>query len=209
MPAVTAEVAFNTARTLLNDDAGQFYTDDVLLPKLVEAFRMLEVKLRVTDGSIMKDDLTVNVNIGIIVFPTLPSNIIEPIMLWEKLSGSPDTLFIKMTEYDRLPFVAVGPMLNCWQWDGTNINFVPAGASAIQSVKLLFWGSLAEPIGPTSSLVFINAEYYLGPMTAAIMAGSIGEAEIMASCTDIANGSLDGIIKANRGRMMPPDSPRP
>ena len=209
MAAVTAEVAFNTARTLLNDDAGLFYTDSVLLPKLVDAFRLLEAKLRVTDASIMKDFVTINVASGTAQLPSLPSNIIEPIMLWEKVQAAADTTYIKMTEYDRLPDVAISPQLNYWQWDGTNVNFVPLGSSVNETVRMQFFGSLAEPTSGSSSLIFINAEYYLGPMTAAIMAGSIGEAEIMAACQAQADSVIDDIIKANRGTIVPKTGMRP
>jgi len=209
LAAVTAEVAFVTARTLLNDDAGNFYTDAVLLPKLVEAFRMLEGKLRITDGSIMKDEAVVNVGISVNQFPTLPTNIIEPIMLWEKVQGSSDVTYIKMTEVLRLPFMAQTALLNYWQWDGTNVNFIAAGSSIAETVQMQFFGELAEPTSGASSLVFIQAEYYLGPMTAAIMAGSIGEAEIMAACQGLADASLNDIIMANRGRISPPGSSRP
>lgn len=206
MAAVTAQVAFDNARTLLNDDAGVTFTNAVLLPKLVEAFRELLVNLRLNASSIMIEQTNANLAIGIVTYPAI-SNIIEPIMLWEKAQAGADSTYIKMTEFDPLPNRAQTTTLKYWDWNGIDIKFV--GSTVTRTVKVQYWGELTEPTSSSSSLLFIDAQYYLGPRTAAIMAGSLGEAEMMDALTALANKSLDGITQANRGRVAPPGSTRP
>ncbi len=135
------------------------------------------------------------------------TDINEPVMLWEKTVGAPDSSYDKMTEYDPLPNLVAAATLRYWQWDGTSINFIAATAN--RTVKTRYWRVLPEPTGAGSSLIFINAEYYLGPMTAAIMVGSLGEEEQMNILASEANTCFKMIIDANRGRQTPPMTARP
>lgn len=144
--------------------------------------------------------------IGVTSYPAI-ANIIEPIALWEKAQGGADSTYIKMTEFDPLPNRAQAATLKYWDWDGTNINLL--GSTATRHVKVEYWAMLVEPVDGTSSLQFINAEYYLGPRTAAIMAGVLGEEAMLTALTAQADDSLNNIIQANRGRQAPPGSTRP
>lgn len=205
MAAVTASVALATARTLLNDDAGSLFTDAVLMPKLQEAFRQMEAALRVNAQSIMIRSVVNTVNAATATLSITDIN--EPIKLWEKATAATDDLYTPMTEYDPLPNDVAAATLRYWQWDGTNINFI--AASANRSVKTRYWRVLTEPTSAASSLILINAEYYLGPMTAAIMAGSLGEDEQMTTLAALAVTTMKSVIDANSGRAAPPDSSRP
>lgn len=198
MPA-TAQVALDTARTLLNDSAGTIWDNTALLPKLVEAFRELQDKIKFSEGSIMR-----SVSSGISVAANavtlnLPSNIIEPIKLWSKGSSDADSLYIQMTESDPLPILANGTGLDYWQWDGVNINFL--SSTVAKKVRLQFWGSLTEPTGSGSSLVFINAEDYIAPRTAALACLSIGELEKAQALDPIAQDNLKNILESNRSNI--------
>jgi hypothetical protein len=205
LAAVTAEVALVTARTLLNDDAGLFYPDAVLIPKLQQAWRQMVSTLRITAADLLITTAATNVNSGVanITF----TDINEPITLWEKVQGQPDSTYVKMTEYNPLPNFAAGATLGVWQWDGAQINFIAATGN--QTVKTKYWRVLPEPTSGTSSLIFINAEYYLGPMIAGIMAGVLGEADQLETLSTGAISTLQQIINANRGRQTPPGSVRP
>lgn len=205
MAAVTAQVAFDNARTLLNDDAGVIFTNAVLLPKLLQAWRQLVTDLRITAADLLITNIVSNLAINI---PTLViTDINEPIMLWEKAQGAGDDTYVKMTEYDPLPNALAATTLKYWYWDGTQINFI--ASSATRTVKTRYWRVLAEPTGAGSSLLFINAEYYLGPMIAAIQAGTLGEEDQMTTLAAQATTTLKMIVDANRGRNAPPDSSRP
>lgn len=205
MAAVTASVALDTARTLLNDDAGSIFTDAVLMPKLQEAFRQMEAALRLNAQSIMIRNVVNTVNAGIALLSITDIN--EPIKLWEKATAATDDLYTPMTEYDPLPNDVTASTLRYWQWDGTQVNFI--AASANRSVKTRYWRVLTEPTVAGSSLVLINAEYYLGPMTASIMAGSLGEDDQMTTLAAFAGTVLKMVIDANSGRAAPPESSRP
>ncbi len=205
MAAVTASVALDTARTLLNDDAGSIFTDAVLMPKLQEAFRQMEAALRINAQSIMIRSVVNTVNAATATLSI--SDINEPIKLWEKATAATDDLYTPMTEYDPLPNDVAAATLRYWQWDGTNINFI--AASTNRSVKTRYWRTLTEPTVAGSSLILINAEYYLGPMTAAIMAGTLGEEDQMTTLAALAVTTMKSVIDANSGRAAPPDSSRP
>lgn len=205
MAAVTAQVALDTARTLLNDDLGTLFTNAVLMPKLVQAFRQMEASLRINAADLM---FRTNVqNIAASTPSLVIADINEPVVLWEKDQAAPVSSYVKMTEYDPLPNEVAAATLRYWYWDGTQINFI--ASSATRTVKTQYWRVLIEPVDGTSSLIFINAEYYLAPMTAAIMAGTLGEAEQMQVLAAQAVTTMKMIIDANRGRMAPPDSVRP
>ncbi len=205
MAAVNAQVALDTARTLLNDDAGTLFTNTVLMPKLIQAFRQMVASLRINAADLMirSADSNLAANAATLTF----ADINEPIKLWEKAQGSGDDTYSPMTEYDPLPNVLPTTTIKYWQWDGTNINFI--AATATRTVRTRYWRVLTEPVDGTSSLVFINAEYYLAPMTAAIMAGVLGEEEQMTTLAAQAVTTFKMVIDANRGRQAPPDSSRP
>jgi len=204
--ASQASVVFATARTLLNDDAATLWTDPILLPKLVQAYRELESKLRINAAQIMKKTVNATIAINGLVYGTI-SDIKEPIKLWEKAVGGLDSSYVLMTEYDPLPHVAQAATLIYWQWDGTNINFI--GSTAQRVVQVQYWRSLTEPTDNTSDLFFIDAEIYLAPRTAALAAGSVGEIEKFQAMTQIAAEGLELVIQANRGRQAPPATKRP
>lgn len=205
MAALTAAAVFATARTLLNDDANTLFTDAVLLPKLVEAQRQLYATLRINAADIVQTTTFTTITAGVATWTI--SDINEPIMLWEKAVADPVTEFVKMTEYDPLPNDVSAATLRYWQWDGATLNFI--AASANRSVKSKYWRVLPIATSASSSLYLINAEYYLAPMTAAIMVGTLGEDEQMTTLAAQAVTTMKSVIDANRGRMAPPDSTRP
>lgn len=207
MAASTALVALDTARTLLNDDGGSLWTDQKLLPKLVQAFRELQAELRVNSASIMRAN---NVQTISASTPLLTiADIKEPIRLWEKAVGDPDTAYVQMTEYDPLPNKIAAATLIYWQWDGTQVNFIASSANRV--VKTSYWRSLTEPTASSDSLIFIDAEIYIAPRTAALAAGSVGEGDKYTAMSAVAEANLGRVINANRGRQAPPSpaSPRP
>lgn len=204
--AVLASTVFATARTLLNDDGNSLFTDTVLLPKLVEAFRELQAKLILSAAPMMRAEASQNIAVGITTL-TLPIDLVAPIRLWEKAVADPATLYIPMTEQDPLPNVAQGVNLIYWQWYQQAINLI--GSSSTRAVKIQYWRSLTEPTGSGSDLIFNRGELYLAPRTAALAAGTVGEDVSMQKWTDLANLSLNDIILANRGRIPPPQTDRP
>lgn len=205
MAASLAQVALDTARTLLNDDAATLFTNTILIPKMNEAFRELQQKLIASDASLMQTTTVTVVNAATATLTE--TTIKEPISLWEKLSSDPVTAYTQMTERYILPNRLGTAALSEWQWDGANINFVAANTN--RSVKVFYWRQFADLVDGTSNLQFIDAEIFLAPRTAALMAETLGEEKRPAEWNALAEASLTNVIQANRGRMVPPMSPRP
>jgi hypothetical protein len=63
-----------------------------------------------------------------------------------------------------------------------------------------YWRALPLPAVNTDPIGFINGELYLAPQTAAIAAGSVGQAAEMQTLTALADASLNEVILSNRGR---------
>lgn len=202
--SVAASVVLATARTFLNDDGGLLWTDAVLIPKLQEAHRELQSILRYSSAPVMRKVLdNVTVNAAVTVFPSLPSDLIEPIKLWEKAPADPTTAYVPMTSADPLPRLAQGTTLGFYQWLDEAINFV--GSSANRVVRMLYWRSLVVPTAAGDAIGFLQGELYLGPKTAAIAAGAIGERATFDWLDDQASRYLNMVILANKGKLKPMD----
>jgi hypothetical protein len=224
MPVTPLSVVLATARTLLNDDPGALWTDSSLIPKAQQAHRELQQKLRKFSAPIMKsitgfitgggkNDLSALATS--VQLSGLPSDLIEPIKLWERAIGAPDTTFTLMTESDPLPSfvgsVPPGTPMNYWQWNpsstgvnGSILNTIETIPSADgRTVRMLYWRSLFVPVVATDPISIDYGELYLAPRTAALAAGSVGEEKIFAAMTALSEQSLVEVLAINRGRSTP------
>lgn len=217
-------VALITARTLLNDDGASLWPDSVLIPKAQQAHRELQQKLRKFSAPVMRtitgslaggrNDLTVLNNT---TSPSsLPSDLIEPIKLWEKPNGASDSAYTLMTEVDPIQNtfssgVGVGVPMNYWFWTnlinvGTGFavnNIVVPFPADIRQVRVYYWRSLGIPQVNTDPIGIDNGEIWMAPRIAALAAGSIGEEKIFAAMTALAEQTLADVISMNRGRSAP------
>lgn len=200
--SVTAEVVLVTARTFLNDDEANLWTDQKLLPKLAQAHRELQVELRSASSPVTRAIVagqTVSIGSNSLLAPI--DDLIEPINLWEKGGADIDALYIPMTEAGVLPNVVADDKLHWWTWYQESIRFNPS--TAIRLVKIQYVRSIPVPTAVTDFIGFINGELFLAPRVAAIAAGSVGMADTMSFCSQLASSSLSKVILANRGRMPP------
>ena len=122
MPVV-ASSAYNTAgqitslvRSLLNDAAGNLFTDGVLLPYANAAYHKVQRALgNVQAGSFLNDDVLLVVSAVTAADPSvqvsitfdttappnqLPTDLLVPLKLWERPNGSCDD-FIEMTDLSK------------------------------------------------------------------------------------------------------------
>lgn len=196
--SVQASVVLATARTLLNDDAATNWTDAALIPKLQQAHKELQIKLRRAAAPVMKNQYTEVLAASATGFVTPPADLVAPIQLWETSSGGAVNTYALMTEADPLPNVVPTTTLIWWSWRDEFVTFI--GSSAIRQVLMLYWKSLALPAANTDLIGFINGELYLAPRTAALAAGSVGQAAEMQALATLADGSLNEVILSNRGR---------
>lgn len=191
----TALVSLDIARELLSDTIASIWTNPVLIPLLNQAYRELQTKLKNADCPIQLTESVTSVAAGTLVLNL--TNIIEPVRLYEKPDPSTDVNYTRMTEKITLPFLAQGPKLNCWNWDGTKINFL--GSTAATIVKARFF-SYNVPITATGDTIpFINAENYLGPRLASLANQTIGENDQCTYYQGLADASLSEVIMSNRG----------
>lgn len=191
-------VSIATAVSLLNDSIQSIWTNTILLPFFNEAYRELQTKLKLAGCPVQMLDNTYGYSIGVTTFTI--ANIIEPIILWEKASGQPDTTYQRMTEVSKLPFVAPGPLLNTWRWDGQG-NILLVGSTINEIIKYRIWAFFPDVTVTTTNIPFVNAENYLGPRVAALAAASIKEDADSTEWTALANQNLEDIIKSNRGTL--------
>lgn len=196
--SVQSSVVLSTARTLLNDDAATNWTDAALFPKLQQAHKELQIKLRRAAAPVMKNLYTEVVPASQTAFATPPSDLVAPIQLWETSSGGAVNTYALMTEYDPLPNVVPTTTMIYWAWVEEAVTFV--GSTAIRQILMRYWRSLALPMVNTDLIGFINGELYLAPRTAAIAAGSVGQSAEMTALAQLADSSLTEVILSNRGR---------
>ena len=204
MPSVSAGTVLTTARTFLNDDVGSVWPDPNLFPKLAQAHREMQAKLKAAAVPVMRTQTDIAVAASTISL-ALPTDLIEPIRLSEKAQGEAINLFVPMTESDPLPANSQTGILTYWQWTNEAIAFI--GATTARTVRLLYWRKLPEPQVNTDPVGFINAELYLAARTAALASQSTGEDERYAMLTAVAEKALDDVIVANRGRARANQSP--
>lgn len=199
--SVQASVVLSTARTLLNDDLSTLWTDTVLFPKLAQAHRELQQKLRKMASPVMRKQTTPTEVLAAATTITSPADMVEPIRLWEGAHSADVSTFTLMTESDPLPNLDAAATLIYWQWYDEQINFI--GSSANRDVMILYWRSLPIPAVNTDLVGMINAEVYLAPRVAALAAGSVGEAAVFQAMTALAESTLADVVLANRGRGTP------
>ena len=194
-----AAVAFTTARSLLNDAAGTLWTDTVLLPFLQEAHRELQVRLDLEGIPVIKNISAIlsvpSGNTNLSQLPGFPTNLVKPELLKERKVGQLDRDFIEMNEVSFIPNEQQTDRLRYWSWIGEQITTL--GATGATEVLIRYWGGLALPLSGADNLGFLYAENYIGPRTAAIAAGSVGNDTIRTQQGTEADAKLDFVIRMN------------
>lgn len=204
MASLTAAAAFSSARVYLNDANQQIWTDAVLLPYLKEAHKDLLLVLWLNGIPVIKEkSAAINVTAvsGLVV--TLPTDLIEPISLKERLQTSTSVNdYVPMVEKDFEPDITQTETLRYWAWREETIALV--GATTNRTVLLRYYKSIATITGASDSLGFIFAEAFCGPQTAAYAAGSVGNTSLASELLwvnsgnlGVAGGKLDMILRAN------------
>lgn len=206
--SVSAETVFVTARTLLNDDGNTLFTDTVLFPKLTQAPRELQAYLRARDSQVMRNTFLGTVNTNATSLLANPTDILEPIKIWEKVQGTGDNTYQEMTEQDPIdPLQLPGTTaLSFWQWADEVLLFRPAASNNV-TVKILYWRQITIPVLNTDLIGVLFGELYLAPRTAALQAASLGDDDSHGTWTKVAITAMDQIIAANKGRLNVPGRP--
>jgi hypothetical protein len=192
MPVVGTS-AYNTAgqitalaRSLLNDAAGNLFTDAVLLPYVNSAYRKAQRALaNVQSGSFLSDDVllvvpavsavdaSLQVSITDATAPPnqLPTDLLVPLKLWERINLSSDD-FVEMTDltnHDGLPSEPQAGRLRFWEWRADGLYFL--GATQDTQIRLRYEKSYPDLADATSPVLIRNGQEALA-YAAAAMAGA-------------------------------------
>lgn len=195
MPIV-GSTAYNTAgqvtslvRSLLNDAAGNLFTDGVLIPYANSAYRKVQRALaNIQSGSFLSDDVLlvvpavtatdpsvqVSITDGTAPPNQLPPNLLVPLKLWERANGSSDD-FVEMTDltdHGGLPSQAQGLNLQYWEWRADGLYFL--GATQDTQIRLRYEMSYPAFVDGTSPVLIRDAIEPIAFFAAALAAGARG-----------------------------------
>jgi hypothetical protein len=192
MPVV-GTTAYNTAgqitslvRSLLNDAAGNLFTDAVLLPYVNSGYRKVQRALaNIQSGSFLSDDVVLvvpavaqvdasaQVSITDATAPPnqLPTDLLVPVKLWERANLSSDDFaeMTDLTDQDGLPSEPQGQTLRFWEWRADGLYFL--GATQDTQIRLRYQKSYPDLTDATSPVLIRFAQEALA-YTAAAMAGA-------------------------------------
>ena len=195
MPVV-GTTAYNTAgqvtslvRSLLNDAAGNLFTDAVLMPYTNAAYRKVQRALgNVQSGTLLSDDVllvvaavtavdaSLQVSISDSTAPPnqLPTDLLVPLKLWERASGSSDD-FAEMTDltnHGGLPSQPQDVALQFWEWRTDGVYFI--GATQDVQIRLRYQKSYPDLVDAASPILVRNAQEAIAYFTAAMASAARG-----------------------------------
>jgi hypothetical protein len=195
MPVV-ASSAYNTAgqitslvRSLLNDAAGNLFTDTLLLPYANAAYHKVQRALaNVQSSSFINDDVLLVVSAVTAVDPSvqvsitdatappnqLPTDLLVPVKLWERVNGSSDE-FVEMTDltnHGGLPSQDQDINLAYWEWRADGIYFI--GATQDAQIRLRYEKMLPDLVDSTSPVLIRGAQEAIAYFTAAMASAARG-----------------------------------
>src|SRR5689334_5229702 len=214
MPVVGSS-AYNTAgqitalvRSLLNDAQGNLFTDSVLLPYANSAYRKTQRALgNAGAGGFIQDDvllvvpaiaqvdisLQVSINDATAPPNQLPSDLLVPVKIWERASGSSDD-FVEMADLSQhggLPSRAQGLMLSVWEWRGDGVYFL--GATQDTQIRLRYLKAYPDLTDATSPVLVRNSQEAIAYATAAL-AGWARGSPLAAKWDDAAGDAIEDLV---------------
>lgn len=221
MPSVTAVEAMRFARTMLNDEQGNTWTDYRLFPKLRVAYsemlnKFLTSGLPITNqtSSIMNvPAVTIDDNnLDLSTVAGYPTDMLEPVWMKERALGQANKDFVDMTQVDYVPQVSLSGIQLIW-WCWIHGTIMVRGATTIVQVMLRYRRQLAAPKYITDDLIVPLAETYLGPETAYLAMSSIPSPDqtVLMNIKTVAEANLEEIVAqaVNGGLQNLPAKRRP
>lgn len=192
----TVKEALALARTHLNDDRKLHWSDVTLMPKVRQAHRELQLELQLNGLAIVREvsaDFTITAGDTAITSP--PTDIVDPIRMFEKAVGEPDSMFKDMDLVTFLPNADKTEFLRVWCWREEAIEFL--GANTDRVIRFRYKKGLTVPTKVTDSLGLTFAELFIGPRVASIVVDSTGKHDSAEVFKSEAYGNLDKIIRMN------------
>jgi hypothetical protein len=234
MPVV-GTTAYNTAgqitalvRSLLNDAAGNLFTDSVLLPFVNSGYRKAQRALaNVQSGSFLSDNVLLVVQAVASVDPSvqvsitdatappnqLPPDLLVPVKIWERVNLSSDDFveMVDLTDHDGLPSEPQGQALSYWEWRADGIYFL--GATRDTQIRLRYQKSYPDLTDATSPVLIRNAQEALAYAAAAMAGAARGAPQAIRWDAAAADALEDLVVRATQreqqtGRRRRPFSSR-
>lgn len=216
MPLI-GSTAYNTVgqvtalvRSLLNDAAGNVFTDAVLLPYANSAYRRCQRKLAnsgsdlfITDDVLLivkaipaaqQDPSTQTVINDATPAPNqLPANLLVPSKVWERPSGTKQDFveMVDLTSHGGLPSRIQGFTLGEYEFRTDGLYFV--GATVDTQIRLRYVGALPVLAGASDTILIRNSQEALAYGTAAAAANARGS-EAAVKFDTAAEDSIEDLV---------------
>jgi hypothetical protein len=214
MPVVGSS-AYNTAgqitslvRSLLNDAQGSLFTDAVLLPYLNSAYRKVQRAIgNAGGGGFIQDDVllvvaavttpdtSLQVNITDASAPPnqLPTDLLLPLKIWERMNGSSDDFveMVDLTRHGGLPSRIQDTTLSVWEWRADGLWFI--GATQDTQIRLRYLRAYPDLVDASSPVLVRNAQEALAYATAAL-AGWARGSPLAEKWDDAASDAIEDLV---------------
>lgn len=179
-PPVKAGDIFDNAQALLNDRAGDVYTDEVLLPYLRMAY--VDLRLDCEDNNIPFTNMTsasITVpagvtNIGGSGGPALPADLVEIVEMWERTAGTSNDFMLMRRRIFKPKTDVQTSYLGVYSWQGQEVKLI--GATGDIEVKFDYISqNIGEIVNENTLIIIYNSCAFLWFRTAALAAFYIME----------------------------------
>ena len=200
-------------RSLLNDAPGNWATDAVLIPYVNSSYRTVQRKIANAGGS---GFITDAVELVVFAVPALqqdpgtqvvlndatpppnqlPSNLLNPLKIWERPNGS-TVDFDEMEDWTNkggLPSRLQGSSLDDWEWRTDGLYFI--GATQDTQIRLRYNAAFPDLTGPTDVILIRGAQEALA-YVAAGLAGMARGAPLAEQMEQLATDYIEDLISAN------------
>jgi hypothetical protein len=216
MPVVGSS-AYNTVgqitalvRSLLNDAAGNLFTDTVLLPYANSAYRKLQRAIGNAGGggfiqddvllvvtAVTETDTSLQVSISDSTAPPnqLPTDLLVPVKIWERPNLSTDdfTEMVDLSQHGGLPSREQDTTLSVWEWRADGIYFL--GATQDTQIRLRYLKAYPDFTDSTSPVLIRNAQEAIAYATAAL-AGWARGSPLAEKWDDAAVDAIEDLVVA-------------
>lgn len=184
MPLEVGDVCLRAAGRL-NDTAQVAYTNTVLIPHAADAWDELKLELDLHGSLVIQKTASgLHLVAGQTSFNTgsiLPSDMLEPVEVWERLWGSTD-LYTKMDRKQWEPNILAADSLRYWTYRLQDIFTV--GALSDRDIKIYYYSELSDLSTAADNLSVNHCKQFMVNRTAALAARFTGNNKSRADTLD-------------------------
>jgi len=203
--ATTLSDVLTLARTYLNDDNANQFSDPVLIPKSKIAHQEMQTKLWVNGSPIVRGqsaEITIPSSGSITDVTNLnptgfPSDMLLPSGIYESAIGGAS--WVPVTEQIYFPIgYTAGARIGLWSFQQEHLLLAPCTASNI--IVIQYRKSIPIPNIATDPIGVLFGDLYLAARTASIAAASVGNEAVADKMQAMAKENFANLLVANRGQ---------